>query len=56
MKNQPSPRWAFNLYCFGRGDEYCASDPGLPISPPRRLFWRVRGWLLTNLFGWWRWV
>jgi len=49
------PTWVFELWCKGHGDSYCASDPGLPIPPLRRLFWHVRGWVLKRLFGWWRW-
>lgn len=49
------PRWAFELWCLGAGDRYCASDEGLPISDTKRLVWRVRGALLQFLFGWWRW-
>jgi len=49
------PRWVFNLWCLGTGDEICAADMGLLVSWPRRIFWRIRGFILHLLFGWWWW-
>jgi len=54
MKTTPRPRWAFELWCSGLGDEHCASDGRLPIRPATRLFWAIRGAFLTAMFGWWR--
>ena len=50
------PEWVMRVYCSGLGCEICAADLSLPISPLRRLYWRVQGAILTALFGWWRWV
>lgn len=49
------PSFACELWAIGSGDIYCATDMDLPIHPLRRLFWRVRGSVLTFLFGWWWW-
>lgn len=55
MPAQAKPQWVFELWCLGIGDDRCARDKALPVSPLRRIFWFVRGWLLTALFGWWEW-
>jgi hypothetical protein len=54
--NMARPAWCFRLYCHGRGDEICATDYNLAISSRRRVVWRIRGALLTRLFGWWHWA
>lgn len=50
------PNWAFELWCLGYGDLYCAAEKDYPISRAHRLFWRVRGAVLMRLFGWWWWI
>lgn len=50
------PDWVFELWARGCGDIYCATDKDLPIHPLRRIFWRVRGEILSSLFGWWWWA
>jgi hypothetical protein len=50
------PDFAFKLWAMGSGDVACASDMELPISPLRRMFWKVRGYVLIFLFGWWWWA
>ena len=47
------PRWVFELWASGVGDETCAREMDLPIPPVQRLFWLIRGHLLQWLFGWW---
>jgi hypothetical protein len=49
------PEIVAKLWAYGMGDLYCAHDEDLPISKPRRLFWRIRGEILTALFSWWWW-
>lgn len=56
MTSVPYPRFAFELWCSGCGDDICAQDAGLPLYPAQRLLWRVRGRVLMGLFGWWWWV
>lgn len=52
---EPKPRWVFNAWAEGRGCAYCSSDKALPVSTARRLWWLVKGEVLTALFGWWWW-
>lgn len=49
------PRWVFSLYCSGAGDRVVVNDPDLPMSYFRRVFYRVRGVILTASFGWFWW-
>lgn len=49
------PDWVFELWAGGNADIYCATDKSLPINPLRRLFWRIRGEIVSALFSWWWW-
>lgn len=50
------PQFVYLLWASGCADIYCATDKDLPIHPLRRAFWRVRGEIVSFLFGWWWWV
>lgn len=47
------PKWVFKLWCDGAADNIVAQDMDYPASRLRRIFWRVRGFILMSMFGWW---
>jgi hypothetical protein len=52
----PQPRWAFEIWARALGDEVCARDTTLPLPAVRRLWWRVRGAVVTFVMRrCWRW-
>ena len=55
MKNIAKPQFVYELWCLGLGDSYAANDEDYPVSPLKRLFWKVRGWVLVRAFSWWHW-
>ena len=53
MSTKPIPEFAFRLWAQGAGDEHAADDEQYPALS--RALWRVRGFILRHLFGWWWW-